>query len=240
MPSFPSDPSTTSDAPALPAYGSSGRYLGEEGREYYETFQAPLGEMGARFNHFIWAPHISPEHDVLDFGCGGGQLLRTLDARRKVGVEINPHARAVATDAGLETYETLADVPGRFDRVISSHALEHVPFPQQALVELRDKLRGPESRLVLLLPLDDWRNRLNRAYRTDDINQHLHAWTPMTLGNLLASSGYRVETVDVLAHAWSPKFAPLWTVSPALLHGASRLFARLKRARQLVAVAAPA
>ncbi len=224
-------------SPDGPGYGSTTRYLGDAGRAYYETFQAPLGEMGARFNRHLWTPYVSSGHDVLDFGCGGGQLLRSLDARRKVGVEINPVARAVAADAGIEMYETVGAVPGVFDRVITSHALEHVPFPQQALVELRGKLRGPESRLVVLLPLEEWRTRHSRTYRADDINQHLYGWTPLTLGNLLASAGLRVYESRVVSHAWSPRFAALWNVSPGLLHAASRVFSRLTKARQLMAVA---
>ena len=230
-------PDLPSESPGSPGYGTTDRYLDESGRAYYEDFQAPLSALGAQFNRHIWAPFLRPEHHVLDFGCSDGALLRSFDLARRVGVEINPLPREIARENGIETYTQVSEVPGLFDRIISSHALEHVPYPQQALSELREKLRGPDSRLVLLLPLDDWRHRSQRHYRPDDINQHLHTWTPLNLGNLLAASGFRVESVDVITHAWSPRMAPLWSFSPALFHAASGAWSWLKLSRQLLAVA---
>lgn len=223
--------------PDQPDYGSHAHYLDEAGHAYYASYQAPLGDMAAKYNRHLWTPYIDSRHDVLDFGCGGGALLSSLDAQRKVGVEINPHARSVAQDRGLETYTALHEVSGKFDRLMSSHALEHIPFPQKALAELRTLFRGPESRLILLLPLDDWRNRTNRTFDPRDINQHLYAWTPQTLGNLLTSAGYSVDEIRVVNHAWHPRFGRLWDVSVPFFHQAARLFSMLKRSRQLLAVA---
>jgi SAM-dependent methyltransferase len=224
-------------ASSSPSYGALGHYLDQAGRDYF-AWQGADGLLQARFNLHLWRPHLRPEHSVLDFGCGGGFLLSVLDARVKVGVEVNPHARAAAERLGIVTYPTVAEVPGQFDRVISSHALEHIPHPREALLQLRGKLRDRDSRLLLLLPIDDWRARHNRRYRPGDINQHLHTWTPLLLGNLLASCELDVLEVRVVHHAWPPGSRFLWRVSPFLFHAVAVPWSAISRQRQLFAVAA--
>lgn len=221
-----------------PSYGVIDRYLDEQGAEYF-AWQGADGLRTAEFNKHLWQPHISAADDVLDFGCGGGYLLKVLEARRKVGVEVNPHARERARELGIEVYPSVAEVPGRFSRVISSHALEHVPHPRQALVELKEKLADEHSRLLLLLPLDDWRSRSQRKYDPSDINMHLQTWTPQLLGNLLRSCGLRVHQIRVVSHAWPPASQRLWRISPRLFHSAAFAWSVLNRQRQLFAVAGP-
>lgn len=218
------------------SYGVIDRYLGEQGQEYF-AWQGVDGPLRAEFNKHLWQPHISPDDDVLDFGCGAGYLLKALEARRKVGIEVNPHARARARELGIEVYPAVADAPGRFTRIISSHALEHVPHPRQALLELREKLADAASRLLLLLPIDDWRARSQRRYDPSDINMHLYTWTPQLLGNLLRSCGLRVYDVRIVPHAWPPAGARLWRTSPRLFHSAAFAWSLLRRQRQLFAVA---
>jgi SAM-dependent methyltransferase len=218
-----------------PAYGAIDHYLGDKGREYF-GWQGAAGIEQERYNRFIWEPHIQSTDDVLDFGCGGGYLLSGLTARRKVGVEVNPHALDCARGLGLEAYANLADVPGVFDKVITSHAVEHVPHPRQAFLELKEKLRDPHSRLLVLLPLDDWRTAANRRFHPNDMHMHLHAWTPSSLGNLLKTCDLEVLDVRVIAHAWPPASRHLWRISPSQFHLTARVWSRIRRMRQLFAI----
>jgi SAM-dependent methyltransferase len=220
----------------LPSYGSLDHYVGEKGKKYFEWQQGQDGLTEARYNLHIWRPHIAREDSVLDFGCGGGFLLKVLQTKKAVGVEINPHARETAHKLGIETYASLSEVNDKFDKVISSHALEHVPHPRQAILELKDKLRDG-GKMVFLLPLDDWRTSSNRHYFPGDINQHLHAWTPLTLGNLIASCGLRVERVDIITHAWPPNHRQLWDRSPRLFHAVAWWWSVKNKQRQLFAMA---
>lgn len=221
----------------VPSYGIIGHYLGERGHEYF-AWQGRDGLRRALYNKHLWQPHIAAGDDVLDFGCGGGFLLKVLQAQRKAGVEIIPQAQENARQLGVEVYASVEDVPDKFDKVISSHTLEHVPHPRQAVLELREKLRDESSRMILLLPLDDWRSRSNRRYRTDDVCMHLHTWTPQLLGNLLSSCDLRVEHVRVINHAWPPKKELFWWLAPSLFHIAAGAWSVLNKQRQLFAVAA--
>lgn len=184
-------------------YGAVNHYVGERGKEYLE-WQGRLGRLEAEFNKHIWEPYLSENDEVLDFGCGRGYLLEAFSVKRRVGIEINPAARAEAKERGIETFASVEEVPGMFDKVISSHTLEHISHPRRALMELKSKLRDEDSRIVLLLPLDDWRSRGNRRYRASDMSMHLHTWTPQLLGNLLRLADLEIHEVRITCHAWPP------------------------------------
>ena len=218
------------------SYGVIDRYTGEKGCEYFAGQEAS-GISQGNYNKHLWQPHISPEDEVLDFGCGGGFLLKVIDARKKIGVEINPHARAYAQGQGIETFSDISQVSGYFDKVISCHVLEHIPHPRQALLELKEKLRDEQSKLLMLQPLDDWRSKSQRNYNSTDINMHLYAWTPQLLGNLLKSCGMRIVQIKVINHAWPPGYKRLWRISPFVFHKVAYLWAILIKQRQLFVIA---
>jgi SAM-dependent methyltransferase len=216
--------------------GASTHYLGQAGTDYFAYQHAGgllRGQLNARTK---FASFVRPSDTVLDFGCGGGTLLRSLECARRVGVEINPVARAEAASHGIEVFETPAEVPdGVADLLVSNHALEHVTSPVAALQALRTKLK-PGGKLVLVVPLDDWRGQL--TYDPKDIDHHLYTWTPLLLGNLLSEAGYRVREVNVLTHAWFPNW-PRWIgrLPTSVFDAVCWAYSIYSRRRQLVAVA---
>jgi SAM-dependent methyltransferase len=190
----------------IPSYGTSDHYLGEKGEEYF-AWQGGGGMFAGRINAHKFKHLIRPEHTVLDFGCGGGFLLKNLDCAGRVGVEINPAARRNAIGLGCECYASVAEVPDAVaDVIVTDHALEHVPYPIGALSELRTKLK-PDGILALYVPIDNWRHQ--RAYDPNDLNHHLHTWTPQLMGNTLGEAGFEVVSVWARVSAWPGK----WTVA---------------------------
>src|SRR5512138_2557251 len=77
----------------------------------YFDWQASIGEFGGWANAPTFASYIEPDDDVLDFGCGGGWLLKNLACRRRLGIEVNPAAATIARQNGLEVYEAVRQVP---------------------------------------------------------------------------------------------------------------------------------
>jgi SAM-dependent methyltransferase len=217
-------------------HSKSARYIVVEGEEYFR-WQQSLGSSGAAIEARAFQKYIN-EHDcVLDFGCGGGFLLKHLSCGRRLGVEINPAARQVAKQNGVECFSDLSEVPNQLaDIVISNHALEHVPSPVAVLTELH-RLMKPRAVLVLKLPIDDWRTQ--RQFDPDDINCHLYTWTPQLLFNCLKVSGFDKDLIDikVLTHSWFPGFGKAYKLLPGFIFDAGcTAFAILKRRRQLIAI----
>jgi len=225
----------------MPAYGAAKKYLGDEGELYFQR-QSSAGILAAEFNKFIFAPYVTEQDDILEFGCGGGYMLYTLNAKSKVGVDINPAARAQAARLGITTYGTLDEIKnGSFSKIITSHALEHVLNPYEALVQLKPFLK-PGGKLLWLSPMDDWRHKNNKRWRENDADMHLYAWTPLLIGNLLTTAGYVPEEVSILTHAFPPLGLSkrLWGLNHSLFHSAAFVCALLRKQRQILAVASPA
>lgn len=215
--------------------GASGHYQGEAGSRYF-AYQNSLSHIGGQIDARKFTELVLPQHKVLDFGCGGGWILGHIDCKQRVGVEINSHAHASCESNGIKVYKDASLVEERdFDRIITHHCLEHVPHPVQALKSLC-KLLGKDGRVIIVLPLDDW--RVQRNYQGRDINHHLHTWTPRLLANTLIEAGFEVEQIKVLTHAWFPGWHKLFGKLPDFAFDALCTFwgAVMKR-RQLLAVA---
>ncbi len=173
---------------------------------------------------------------MLDFGCGGGAVISSVDCRERVGVETNPATREVARSRGVNCFERLDEVPDRSaDIVISNHALEHCLEPATELRQIR-RVLTPSGRLLLVLPVDDWRS--GRRWRSDDVNQHLYGWTPLLIGNLLAVSGFVPERIDLVHKAWPPRAGTVYRVLPwPLFNLACGLWSRLTNHREMRIIA---
>lgn len=141
---------------------------------------------------------------VLDVGCGGGQLLAAARQRGAivVGVDPSPHAARAGAALGVEIAPSLAALAGRrFDGIVMSHALEHVPDLRATLAGLRAAL-ADDGWLCLEVPnLASLRARLSVpalvARGADERHRafpiHLYYFTPRTLARALADVGLAVR-----------------------------------------------
>jgi SAM-dependent methyltransferase len=219
--------------------GLAAAYVGDKGNEYF-AYQRQIGALGGKLNARKFQSFIPPDAVVLDFGCGGGYLLRALECGRRLGVEPNRAAREACVDGGVECHPSMTYIDDRaVDVIVSNHVLEHVPYPIAALRECRRVLK-PSGILILCVPIDDWRTQ--KRYIEDDPNHHLNTWTPLLLGNTLGEAGFAFNTEDIriLAEAWPPHVGTLARILPArILALTMRAWAVLRNRRQILAVAHP-
>ena len=125
---------------------------------------------------------------MLDFGCGGGYLLKFLNCKKKAGIEINPTAASEAKKNGVEIFQSVDDVPEEYaDVVISNHALEHTENPLKELQGLHKILRTG-GKAVIIVPCES----IKWKYRKNDLDHHLYTWSPMCIGNLMTVAGFNV------------------------------------------------
>jgi SAM-dependent methyltransferase len=219
--------------PDAPDNRVSPAYAGAPGSEYFR-WQSQGAEVGARLTARRLARWVGEGESVLDFGCGSGQLLAHLAPRVRIGVEPNPAARAAAAATGATVHACLDEVDdASVDVVVSNHALEHTLQPRTELVHMRRVLR-PGGRLVLVVPLDDWRSQRDPR---PDRNNHLYAWTPRTLANLARDAGFRVVACNVVTDAWPPGYRRLARLPAGVFNVLARATALLLRRRQLLLVA---
>jgi SAM-dependent methyltransferase len=159
---------------------------------------------------------------VLDVGCGSGHLLAAArDRGAKVcGVDPAAHAHAACRRQGILVVPQLDELgTERFDGIVLSHVLEHVPDVLATLAELHERLRS-DGWLCLEVPnRGSLRARLSPTAVTrlgaDERHRafpiHLSYFTPETLGRALASTGFAVVAMttsglglDALWPWWAP------------------------------------
>jgi SAM-dependent methyltransferase len=173
------------------------------GSEYFH-WQSEIGRFGGWANLSKFAPFVEHNMRVLDFGCGGGFLLYNLNCREKLGIEINPVARAAAEHNSINAVSSAAEVPdGWADLIISNHALEHCTYPLGELQELFRKV-APGGRIVFFVPSESIRHK----FKKNDPNHHLYSWSPMSAANLFSEAGFRVQESKAYLHVWPPSGLP--------------------------------
>jgi len=136
--------------------------------------------------------------NILDVGCGGGTLLHVvneeLQPKKMCGVELN---KAYANLAKRKLNADIRNIPykngifkGKFDLIINTKVLEHIPQPLPFLEEMNKDLSHngilfievPHFFDMYNFPLDDERFAI----------PHIYFFSENTLGALLKNAGFNV------------------------------------------------
>lgn len=103
---------------------------------------------------------LSPEHSVLEVGCDVGHTQNRFESvvDRLVGIDINsyaisqnPNAESIEMDGTAMTFEDAI-----FDRVYSSHTIEHIPEIEKHFAEVARILK-PDGKYVAVYPWELFR-----------------------------------------------------------------------------------
>lgn len=106
---------------------------------------------------FFKSLHSYLKGDVLDLGCGIGEVTNHVEDQNKYfGVDINPLCVNLMREKGFRAeigsaYEIPAFAASA-DVVLMSHVLEHLDDPTRALSEVSRVLR-PSGLLIIIVPM---------------------------------------------------------------------------------------
>src|SRR5437763_376309 len=150
-----------------------------------ETHAAPfVREVLGRSDYAIISELVEPNTQVLDLGCGEGELLAWLAQHKQVdarGVEISGARVQRAIARGVSVYqgdidEGLADYPdAAFDYVILSQTLQETRSPVKVL---REMLRVGRRAIVAFPNFGHWSVRLSMLFsgRAPKTKLFPHEW----------------------------------------------------------------
>jgi SAM-dependent methyltransferase len=154
----------------------------------------------------LWRYHfgrfVHPDHCVLDLGCGYGNFINQVVARRRIALdswEDFPAYLAPGVEAVVGVVTDLDFLPERgVDFAFASNVFEHIP--QSDFARVLDALRGKLSARGTLNILQP---NYRYAYREyfDDFT-HVAVYSHISLADFLTANGYEVLTVK-------PRFLPL-------------------------------
>lgn len=201
----------------------------------YFDWQKHIGEFGGRINIDKFKDFIKEKHNVIDFGCGGGYLLKNIKCAGKIGIDIDDEALKVARRNGITAFKTVDEVEDNWaDVIISDNALEHTQNPLSELKGLNKKLKKG-GKIVFVVPCES----ISYKYKPNDINHHLYSWSPMTIGNLFDEAGFKVIEVKPYLHKWPPKYRLIYKLfGKRLFNIFCKIYARIENSWHQVRIIA--
>ena len=141
---------------------------------------------------------LTLETNVLDFGCGNGKLLQTLDYfgfKDLTGADAFIE-QEIRYPSGVKIYKkSLAEIQTKFDFVMLHHSFEHLPDPLESLAQIH-RILNPNKYCLIRIPLinDAW-ERYGVDWAQLDAPRHLFLFTEKSFRQLAESNGFAVEKV---------------------------------------------
>jgi len=135
-------------------------------------------------------------NSVLDFGCGPGWMLRSLNGNfQKVGIENSRLAR-VQAGKHFDVYPSIIDISVNFDLIIINHVIEHLVNPIETMIELC-KLLAPNGRIVVGTPnfTSAMAVLFKEKYRMLNEPSHISLFSLDSILRLLRDLGMQIESV---------------------------------------------
>ena len=149
-----------------------------------------------RLKTIVGMAEISKDDSVLDLGCGEGYCLTLIPRAKKIlGVDISKvaleRAKKLVAERKINAALEFGDaqnlkIKGKFDKILCSEVLEHVPNPEKVMENVYSVL-NPNGLLIVSIP-DEIRIQkimsllrklgllrfLHAARKQEDYDWHLH------------------------------------------------------------------
>ena len=176
---------------------------------YHEVrfgYQRKRSVVWAALWRYYFRHRIDATDTVLDLGCGYGDFINNVIAKRRIALDLWPEFVAHIAP-GIETVvASLTDLSaledGTIDYAFASNVVEHVTQAEFAslLACLKKKLSA-RGHLTLIQP----NYRYASAEYFDDYT-HVSIWSHVSLADFLTANGYEVIEIR-------PRFLPLTVIS---------------------------
>lgn len=144
----------------------------------------------------IEALHRIDGRQVLEIGCGAGDLLAVLGKRgyRGIGIDISDEARAaarirVATGPVMVDDRRFDELTEQFSLVIASEVMEHIEDDVGFLRQVRERLL-PGGHLLLTVPA-----HMERWGANDDFSGHVRRYARAELAAKVQQAGFSVSSL---------------------------------------------
>jgi SAM-dependent methyltransferase len=133
--------------------------------------------------------YINRQFNILDFGCGSGELLELIQCKYKIGVEINKISQNKLKKKKIIFVSKLNDIQKKFDTIFALSVIDHLQDPIYFIKKLANKLKKNGQLIIIIRHDSKNQNQMNSSYRS-----HLYSWSLLSFNNLLNS--IKLESFD--------------------------------------------
>lgn len=166
---------------------------------FYEELEKRPWYYAAEKNEYRSAGRLTAGKRVLDVGCGAGRFAAHARASEFVGLELSENLARMARQSGLDVRsESLAEHGrrrgGHYDVVTAFQVLEHVPDPEQFLLEMA-RCANDGGRLFVSVPSDDSFVGAAEDHALNMPPHHQTRWSDAALERIAARSNLNVVAI---------------------------------------------
>jgi SAM-dependent methyltransferase len=131
--------------------------------------------------------YINQQFEILDFGCGSGELLELIQCKYKIGVEINKFSQNKLKTKKIIFVSKLNDIKKKkFDTIFALSVIDHLQDPIYFIKKLANKLKKNGQLIIIIRHDNKNQNQINSSWKG-----HLYSWSMLSFNNLLNSIGLR-------------------------------------------------
>lgn len=137
---------------------------------------------------------------ILDYGCGTGHFLQTMDADgwKTYGIEPNEKAREIAKTKSKvkQTLEELDLKNKKFDVISLWHVLEHIHDLNETINVLKTVLKE-KGKIVIAVPnIESYDQQVfQNEWAAYDVPRHLYHFSQETMKTLMLKHGLKVKKI---------------------------------------------
>lgn len=150
-----------------------------------------------------FSKYIDKQFNILDFGCGNGELLELIRCKYKIGIEINKFSQKKIKKKKILFTSELKNVNKRikFDTIFALSVIDHLQDPVYYIKKLVGKLKNNGQLIIIIRHDNKNQNQSNSSYK-----EHLYSWSLLTFNNLINSIGLKCHEHGIIKMTLPPGF----------------------------------
>ena len=169
------------------------------------SFFSSVSEISNLYYKNKFQKYINEKFNILDFGCGTGELLNLIKCKYKIGVEINKFSQKKLKKKKLNYTSKIDKIKKiKFDTIFALSVIDHTEYPITFLKKLKNKLKK-NGNIIIIIRHDS----KNQDLKNSSYKQHLYSWSRLSFTNLLNKVGLKVYEKGIISMTLPPKFSSL-------------------------------
>jgi len=167
------------------------------------SFFSSVSEVTNFYYKSKFKKYINSKFNILDCGWGSGELLKLVECKYKVGIEVNKFSKEKLKKKKLLFFSKIENIPKniKFDTIFALSVLDHLKDPISFIKKLSNKLKKNGIIIVIVRHDHKKQSQKNSFYK-----EHLYSWSLLSFNNLLNSVRLKSIEEGVIKFTLPPLF----------------------------------